>query len=498
MNWNELEIRKKEQWKYAFISVMVIGLCAHVYKFTNYLPTADSLYNLYSKQNVSRSARPFCGIACAISSYFDLPVLEGILSLLYIVVTAIIVIELFEITDKTSIILIGGGLVAFPAITSTMAYMYTADGYMLAMALAALAVYVCIKKRWGVFGGAIILCFSMGIYQAYLSFALVLAFVYFIYMVIGKKYSNKELLIDGLKVAGTTIIGMVLYYLCYNLALRIQHAEITTYQGMNKVGISITRIKGATFASVQIVKDFLFVGGQGYRILHFMLLLVMAVCLVCIIISKKVYKNIFQTVYALACGAGIIPAICIWSYTSDDCTYHSLMLTSIVLLFVMGVVLYSKFTSLHFLRRVLGLLLAIVIYNYVVIANESYLLLDMIYERTYAKAMTMLTDINNLENSNNIEKIIVVGNRYERSDEWFEKTLPNLMGIVDVDYFGDEAHISRFFDIYMGKHWELVSPEDRKKVIEKKEIQNMPVWPKEDSICVYDNNIVVIKLSEGE
>lgn len=63
----------------------------------------------------------------------------------------------------------------YPSVACTFTYMYTADAYMLSMLLATIAVYCMVSGDWrkGALG-SMALGFSMGIYQAYLSFALVL------------------------------------------------------------------------------------------------------------------------------------------------------------------------------------------------------------------------------------------------------------------------------------------------------------------------------------
>ena len=127
----------KKSWKTAFVSAFMIGLLVHIYKFTNLLPNADALYNFYSNQNMTASGRWFLSVACGISSYFDLPWVNGVLSLVFMGLTAAMVAEVFRMENPVVIALSSGLLVSFPAITATMSYEFTADGYMLAMALAA-------------------------------------------------------------------------------------------------------------------------------------------------------------------------------------------------------------------------------------------------------------------------------------------------------------------------------------------------------------------------
>lgn len=132
----------KPAYKIAFFSTILIGLLVHFYKFSNTLLNHDSLYNFYSDQNVLGSGRWFLSIACGLSSYYDLPWINGFLSIFYIALTVVVIVALFRIENPIVIILISGLLVSFPGTTETFFFNFTADGFFMAMLLAAAGVYL--------------------------------------------------------------------------------------------------------------------------------------------------------------------------------------------------------------------------------------------------------------------------------------------------------------------------------------------------------------------
>ena len=132
----------KVEWKIAFFSAVMIGFLVHTYKFTNYFPNHDGLFNFWSTQNMVASGRWFLAPACALSSCFDLPWVIGIFSVLFMALTAAFLTEIFEMKNPCLIVLCSGLLVSFPAITETMFFAFTADGYLLAMLLGTIAVYL--------------------------------------------------------------------------------------------------------------------------------------------------------------------------------------------------------------------------------------------------------------------------------------------------------------------------------------------------------------------
>lgn len=180
--------KSKKEYIYAFAFAFILGLAIHAYKLLNYLPNHDSMYNFYADQNILGSGRWLLSIACGFSSYFDLPWVTGLLSLVFIALTSVAVVKLFNIKNSFVIFLSAGILVAFPSTTEILCFGFTADGYFLSMLLAALAAVALTyiqKPVARILLSAALLCCSCGIYQAYISFFLVLAICYFIGKVLG-------------------------------------------------------------------------------------------------------------------------------------------------------------------------------------------------------------------------------------------------------------------------------------------------------------------------
>ena len=72
-----------KEYKGAFWMTFIAALLIHFYKFTNTLPNHDSLYNYYSEQNSLGLGRWALSLACSMSSYYDLPWVNGLLSCVF-------------------------------------------------------------------------------------------------------------------------------------------------------------------------------------------------------------------------------------------------------------------------------------------------------------------------------------------------------------------------------------------------------------------------------
>ena len=172
--WQMIKQHIKKEWKAAFFATFIIGLLIHMPMMLRDIPNHDGLDSMHFDQNMITSGRWFLTMACGISSYFTLPWLIGLLAILYLALTSVALVEFLEVRKTSVIILISGLLAGFPAIASTFAYVFTMDGYMMALFLAVLSVVLTKKYKFGFAAGAVCLACSMGIYQAYLPFAVIL------------------------------------------------------------------------------------------------------------------------------------------------------------------------------------------------------------------------------------------------------------------------------------------------------------------------------------
>ena len=82
-----------------FITTWIVGLLAHAYRFFNFLPIWDSIYNFTGVGSTYTLGRWFLGYAGLITSMFDLPWVNGAFSLFYISIVVILLTEMFEIKN---------------------------------------------------------------------------------------------------------------------------------------------------------------------------------------------------------------------------------------------------------------------------------------------------------------------------------------------------------------------------------------------------------------
>ena len=350
-----IQTKIKKEYKTAFVSAFLITLFIHLYKFTNTLPNQDAFYNYYSDQNVLGSGRWALTFACGISSYFDLPWVIGLISCVFIALTASVIVAIFQLRNPVLTTLVGALLAASPATTETFFFLFTADGYMIAMFLSAVAVYfsrIDEKRvlRW--FLSGICICISCGIYQAYVSFALLLSVCYFIDILFLNKFDVRDCLWWVVRQAIIYIASLLAYYAIWKLLMAMSGVGANNYQGISNIGeihaglIVNGLIAPIKFALLYFLQWNVFVNGfTVYSALNAIFFALMGIGLLIAAISSGILKRKWAMGLLALCLIAIVPFACIWCFISGDIWYRPMMLQCFTLLFVLVAVLYERWGS---------------------------------------------------------------------------------------------------------------------------------------------------------
>ena len=503
----------KWQWKVAFTATLIIGLLIHLYKFTNTLLNHDSVYNFYSNQNMVGSGRWFLSIACGASSYFDLPWVNGILSITLIAITVVVIVELFRVENPVLILIISGLTVAFPGITETFYFGFTADGYMLAMLLAALAAY-CSKFEHSTFKwsalSALFICLSCGIYQAYVSFSLLLTLSYFANELLENRHESKVYWKFIRKQICIYAIGMISYYVIWKICMAVQGVSANNYQGISDVsnlrGITISvswLIHGFANCIKTIILFFLEWNILEHGITLYACLNILFVIaffgglLVAACKSGLFHRKLHLLLYLISLLL-CIPCAGIWHFASEDVGYRPMMLQSLAIIYIFGAIIFDRWCK-PYASNVVGLLLAIIIFNNSIIANIGYYYMDKCYEQSYATGLEIVMRIHEMESNNDFEQIAVVGSRRKDVSTEISSEEANhihmMSQLLETDLLYDRNHVQLYLEGIFDIGHDFLSDSECKALELQDEIIEMEVWPFTDSMQVIDG-ILVIKIGE--
>ncbi len=502
----------KPQWWAAFFGCVIFGLMAYMYIMTNNFLTYDSTWNIYSDQDMITSGRQFLTYACGISSFYNLPWINGVLAIFYLALTSVVVVEGLGIESKIGAALSGGLLVTFPAVASTFCYIFTIDGYMLAVLLSALAFLFADRKKWGFLGGIVLLGVSIGIYQAYLSFTIILCILRLLLDVI-EKDNLKDIWSKIWRYVVMGIGGYGFYVVTLKLMLKWKDVELSGYQGTDRVGsFSLADLPAGMMSAWNNFINF----ARWSNVLTttevmkytFVIIILGAVGLsFLLIIKNKIYKSIVRILLLIILVVAIPFGATIVNLLSPDTFFHLLMRLPWALFFIFVFSLCEKMECEKgkvrrcIIKATTNLLLiasVVMIFQFCLMANVVAFNMNERYEKTYATCLRIVDRIEQTEGYTTGTKVAILGGYpdgifYPNTDI----TTDDLIG-----YFGADGELcvnstekyATFFKHYLNVTISTISPEEEIKLTETEAFIDMPKFPAEGSVG-YIDDVLVIKLN---
>jgi len=495
-----------EKYLKVFFWILLIGLFAHLFMLTNKLVNHDDLSALFGKGTTYEVGRWGLRITQYILPNISMPFFHGMMTLIFIAITACIVSEIFNIEDKKFQILIGGIMITFPSIIGTFSYMFTVSSYAVAIMLSVLSVYCIAKERnlWYYILGISLLIFSLSIYQAYISITASLLIIILIKDCLNKEKTLKAIIINALKYLSFLIISLLTYYFITSAINQIKGIELSFYQNVNEMEkIRIESILKGIGNSYTAMYKILFENWMGIaynnvlRILY-IIIVVIDIGIILIIANRvrrqcEITKGILVLIFAL-----LLPITMNMIYIiNPNGNMHALIVYGNIIIFILPFLLFEKIKDLkklNWIRNVLLISLFLVIYQYCVLANECYMRLHITYENTFAFYNTLSTRIQETDGFNKNIKIALIGNfknnLITNTDTKFKNTR-YVAGIKNTQQLINCEPRKRFLEYYIGVDFEYASENEISFIKQLPEYKEMNVYPYDNSIKMIDNIIIV-------
>lgn len=503
----------KREWKVGFLTAFLLGLVVHMPVMLSDIPNHDGLASMYFDQNMITSGRWFLMVACGASSFFTVPWVIGLLGLLFLGVAAVCLCELFEIGKTWAVIAVSGLLAVFPALASTFAYVFTLDGYMLALLLSVASVLFTKKRRLGFLPGAVCLAFSLGTYQGYLALAMILSVFSVLALFCGERGTGEKAsfprwkalrcLKEALRYLYMGALGAVLYYVILHVLLKIQGKELDTYQGINGMAgegagglLSSLRAMYADFVSFTFKGNVLFQNGFALAACLLLAAAAAASC-ICMARRRKWWKNPVKFVIIIVALLALPPVTNVILLISPDVTYHLLMRYQWVLYLIGAVALAEKCggSTPEVLAEWAAFTGAFVlIFCYGLEDNIAYANLQRRYEKTYAYCLRLLDRIEQTDGYYPGIPIAMVGVVGDVQFPVTDITLPVTGGMIGLNgdvllYTGE--NYQAFIRNYLGATLNILPAEAMAEKYFSEEYVAMDSFPGENSVRIIDGILYV-------
>lgn len=493
----------KSQWKIGFLATWIGGLFAHAYRFFNFLPTWDTMYNFTGVGATYTSGRCFLELFSKISSNYDMSWMNGALSLLYISIAVMMLIDLFELETTFSCILTSLLIVSFPTVTASFAFMFTADEYMMAFLTAVAGIYLTSRYKYGIIPGIICVGLSIGTYQAYISVMLCIILVNIIQNIFLNNKTLKTIIFENLKYI-PLLLGGFLFYKAVSTAINAYyHIELTDYQGIVQIHLmSLWDYKQAFFKvyyellHLFSLNEALDIYWYGYA--NQIVLILIVILTLFFLIDHKTYKHPIAAVAGILCIPAIPTATCFIFFVSSDVWYHTLMEMGACFLYLL-LLCYLE----HGLKEgklQIGLKLAgFAVLSYLSFynirnANICYTQMNLSYEKSYSITSNLLDRIEDLDEFPDITKVAVIGTYHTYSSN-IGGTVPYIIGVDQDNFLNLDYHYFAMWNYCFGVQLDRASSEEIAAIRETESFRNMAAYPSKDCIEII-NDTIVIKLPE--
>jgi len=500
--------------KLTFLSAVLLGLLAHAFVFTNFLPNHDVFYSMFNNLRTDGgtwSGRWFLRFPKIISSVFGMPWVNGILGILYLAVTACFIGSLLRVKTPIYCVLLAALIVVFPVVAATHFYIHTSDAIFFAAMLSSLAVHFTVRYRFGFCAGIPLLVFSLGIYQAYFALAAGL-FVAVLLLDALRGEKAKCTLLRGVRYVITLGAGMAIYLVTVRLTAG---NNLTTYQGINTMGqIPLSDLPTLIVeAYMYVIRYFRWNWyGDHFSSMRYLfaLLAMLSGGLFCgLVIQKRMYRNLgnllllglLLLLFPLAFNVVVImngvhhPPHLVMSYGLVLAPVFCLALLELA-----GAETEKSKKIWHgyavpIISWSVALSLAVCTFGYWVRTNQAYFKQHLVYEQGYAFSNTLLTRIQSLEDYTGEEEIWLIGNAstdfsVHHSAPALEVLLPMTGIIHSIPQTYSYGYFLRYF---LGNVQEIRRPHygDLREMGLVEIVEGMPFYPADGSILRVHNRIVV-------
>ena len=514
--------------KITFFSAMAAGLLAHAYQFTNKLFNYDELGHtpegFGSGIELGRWGLEFFGrLTKQFFGNYSLPMINGMVALLFFAISACFIVSILDIRDGVLAGLTGALCTVFPAVTSTYFFMYTAPYYALALLLSCIAAWLVIKRpeKWYVYvlAGAL-LALATGIYQSYFSVSVCLLLADLILTCMDEQEGTEEenswndILKKGLQELLFLIFGLLLYLIVNKIVLFCSGITLLDYQGisnMGKVGF-LELLSGvircySDFLRI-IISDVLqtnptMIVRLGILALGVIMLAALTKALLdrqksvgiklLLLLFTLLFPMAVFLVYIMAAGGAYVYTI----------MAYSLVFILLVPLAALERVLMRPQAHGEIERRLQtaaswggALAGAAAVLVYIWFANGNYQALQYTNYHDIAYYTVIMTQVKSLEGYRDELPMAVVGetitDETNRAGTLLESTFPiGGKSSTNISSYSNLNILTRYLGFLPSFLWN----EELDQVSEDERVREMPCYPKDGSIAIVDD-VIVIKLQD--
>lgn len=469
----------------AVVSV-VVGLLCFTFLMTNKLPNHDDVFTTFFKGGTWSLGRWGLGALDLVFPNYSMPWINGLLTIALMAVSVCVIIRIFSIENRLLQGLLAGCIMAFPSLTATLCYMFTAAPYALSFLLAVCSVLFLQGKRKAAhllaLAGAIA---SLSIYQSYIAVVASLLVLTLVQALLNGEDTGKVLR-RGVYDVLFLVAALGIYYGLTMVLNRLRGISFNGYASGN-LSFDFVSIPADIVLAYQSFFQFFTQGFHGLmptsasRLLNaFVLLGTLGLILSRCLGQKKKDAGRFAL---LAVLLGLLPLTinCMYLFTVAEAV-HTLVLYGFIALYVLAALvaddcLRSAGGALRrFTLHALTLAMALILAGNIYLANEVSLNLYLRYENAYSFYSGLMAELQSDPEFDESTKLAIIGDW--ASPEFYEQLFPFTNDITGtVGFLPSDYSKARFVEFYLGLELPFATDEECAAIAATEEFQSMAEYP---------------------
>lgn len=505
-----------KQQVFAMVSVLLIGILAHGYIIFNRISYHDNTACLFSLGATYELGRWGLGIIYDLQIFttrtFAVPVFNGLLSMIFIALSAGKIVKIFDIKSKVSAVIIGAIMITYPVVPSIFSFMFTSWPYFLGLLLSVEAAFVIVntKNIKGAICSVLLLALSLSMYQAFLAVTISILLIKLLQKVLdGAINTVKDYAKNGFTYLLTLGAGLGIWGAISALLKKVKGIDTMDYKGMGD-GYDIYLFPARL---VECIKEFFLasyagVNGLKYLRLLTLVVIVLAVIQILIMILKKnvsagVKASAFVGVLLLPIGMNVLYILS----TSKDFFVDSLMVYGTAFVLILPVILIemtdTDSVNVTFMSKLVKAItcvqliaIFVITVSYIYLDNAAYLKADIAERQATSYFTQLAANIKSCQGFDDDMEIVFVD---------FDKNADGTFVVVDDNEELDAIKIDkfpvysdlvtygsaiRFMQEHCGFGNEKVVVDDG-SLAEDSTVLAMPTYPDYGSIAVIDGKLIV-------
>ena len=502
----------------AFLLTFFIGIITHITMMTDTIMSQDGLWNsmAYYRPGLWEITLGRWGIEIMqrFNFYIAIPTVSTVSCILVMAISAIFIVDLFDLKSKISVILTSAILAVTPTLTVTLLYVYTAFAYCSNFLIATLVIWFIYKFKYKKIGFIISVCLFtlvLSIYQSYIGVSIGLCIMITIIDLIKSKKSIKEIFINILKTITVVIVGGLIYYGLTNIILKWKKISLSTYKDLNNfsikdivfgLGVSIPNCY-RDFYKFFIKDDIIYNTNYKREIIYGLFLISSFIATIIASLSikednkgLKIVRTIlvFLLILILPIGLNFINILVVGN------ELYALTSIQLILIIPLAFAIMEQINYITFMKWIAIISCFYVVLTYYVADNASYAAMKMRYNQAYSVSLRIMEKIENTPGYNRDYPICIVGiigdNNFPRVGDLCDYSIGSvfLNPVFHGSYEGAVDTMSRFMEIFLGEDIQFCDAEVYERIVRSEELQNLKDFPNDGCTAIIENTIV-IKLS---